>query len=101
MSFLIQDLLDYAQIKAGQFRKNIAEFNIRDAIEQVVCIQKDQAKAKNVDLNVIYKNIYDTNNQHESGSGEGEVFSPIMKSDVSRIQQVLLNLQSNALKFTS
>jgi len=38
MTFLIQDLLDFAQIKAGKFRKNIEYFNIRDAIEQVMCI---------------------------------------------------------------
>ena len=28
MEFLVQDLLDYAQLKAGKFRKNIAKFNI-------------------------------------------------------------------------
>jgi len=33
MSFIIQDLLDYAQIKAGKLRKNIEHFNIREAIE--------------------------------------------------------------------
>ena len=38
MSFMVQDLLDFAQIKAGKFRKNIQEFNIREAIEQAMCI---------------------------------------------------------------
>ena len=38
MTFIVQDLLDYAQIKAGKFRKNIEQFDIHDAIEQVMCI---------------------------------------------------------------
>jgi len=38
MSFLVQDLLDFAQINAGKFRKNIKEFNIREAIEEVMCV---------------------------------------------------------------
>lgn len=38
MEFLVQDLLDYAQMNAGKFRKNIKKFNIKDAIEQVVMI---------------------------------------------------------------
>ena len=38
MQFLIQDLLDFAQIKAGKFRKNIKVFNIRDAITNVMNI---------------------------------------------------------------
>ena len=38
MSFLVQDLLDYAQIKAGKFRKNISNFDIRKSIETVMCI---------------------------------------------------------------
>jgi len=33
-------LLDFAQIKAGKFRKNISEFNIRDAIEQVMSVSR-------------------------------------------------------------
>jgi len=40
MSFMIQDLLDYSQIKAGKFRKNIKEFNIRDTVNKVMKIQK-------------------------------------------------------------
>jgi len=38
MSFLIQDLLDFAQIKAGKFRKNYQTFNLFDAIDQVMSI---------------------------------------------------------------
>ena len=38
MKFLVQDLLDYAQIKAGKFRKNIVMFNIREAVEKVMSI---------------------------------------------------------------
>jgi signal transduction histidine kinase len=32
MSSMIQDLLDYSQIKAGKFRKNISRFNIRTTV---------------------------------------------------------------------
>ena len=38
MAYLVQDLLDYSQIKAGKFRKNLKPFNIKDAIEEVMCI---------------------------------------------------------------
>jgi len=38
MALLVQDFLDYAQIKAGKFRQNIKEFNIRDTVEKVMCI---------------------------------------------------------------
>ena len=40
MDFLVQDLLDYAQIKAGKFRKNIKSFDIRESIEKVMCVQR-------------------------------------------------------------
>ena len=38
MRNLIQDLLDYAQIKAGKFRINFDSFNIRDMIQEVMDI---------------------------------------------------------------
>ena len=46
MSFLVQDLLDYAQIKAGKFRKNIVSFDIRKMVEEVMCIQRNEANQK-------------------------------------------------------
>ena len=44
MIFLVQDLLDYAQIKSGKFRTNISKFNICQTIQKVISIQKEQAQ---------------------------------------------------------
>ena len=52
MGFLIQDLLDFAQIKTGKFRVNVKEFNIREAFEEVMSIQREQATAKGVEMHV-------------------------------------------------
>jgi hypothetical protein len=32
MNFMIMDLLDYSQIKSGNFRKYIKPFNIKEAV---------------------------------------------------------------------
>jgi signal transduction histidine kinase len=94
MEFLVQDLLDFAQIKAGKFRKNIKLFNIKEAIDQVIAIQSYKAKKQGIDLLVEYINVGDSEEDSISS------FSPFIMADMPRIQQILLNLQSNALKFT-
>ena len=85
MGFLIQDLLDYAQIKAGKFRKNIKKFNIREAVQSVIDIQYRQANTRGLKLFSEFIDIPEV---------------CIINSDEARIKQVLLGLQSNALKFT-
>ena len=40
MSYLVNDILDFAQIKAGKFRKEICKFNIEETIKEVIEIQK-------------------------------------------------------------
>lgn len=40
MTYMIQNLLDFNQIKAGKFRKNIKKFNIRDTVQKVMSIQE-------------------------------------------------------------
>ena len=35
LKFLINDMLDYAQIKAGQFRRSSQNFNIVDTVKEV------------------------------------------------------------------
>ena len=85
MGFLIQDLLDYAQIKSDKFRTNIDQFNIVDAVKKVMDVQRKQAKDRGIDLISDFQNV---------------VGNPIIVCDEQRIKQVLLGLQSNALKFT-
>ena len=55
-----------------------AEFNIIEAVEEMMSIEIDKAKIKGVNLYVEYVNI--GNNQYIP------TYSPIMKSDVGRIQ---------------
>ena len=50
MKNLVQDLLDYAQIKSGKFRKNIKRFNIQNTVKEVMNIQAKQAESKNITL---------------------------------------------------
>ena len=65
MKFLVQDLLDFAQIKSGKFRKNISKFNIREAIEQVMCIQRQQAMSNKIRFYAKYINISDRSDYNE------------------------------------
>ena len=36
MRNLMEDLIDYSQIKAGMFRKKLYLFDIRDTVEEVI-----------------------------------------------------------------
>ena len=76
MEFLVQDLLDFAQIKAGKFRKNITNFSIKDAIDQVIDIQSYKAEKQGIELKTEYLNI----DEDDQGC-----FSPYIKSDMTRI----------------
>mmetsp|Transcript_11648 Transcript_11648/g.17686 ORF Transcript_11648/g.17686 Transcript_11648/m.17686 type:complete len:91 (+) Transcript_11648:1477-1749(+) len=50
MSFLVQDFLDYAQIKSGKFRVNTKPFDITETIEKVMCIQRLKAAESSIKL---------------------------------------------------
>ena len=79
MEYLVQDLLDYAQIKAGKFRKNIKQFNIKDAIQQVIDIQSYKAAKQGIELFVEYMNIND------SEDDSIDQYSPYILADMPRI----------------
>jgi len=90
MSFLVQDFLDYAQIKSGKFRINAKPFDIKSTIDNVISIQKLKAAESGIILKTEFEGMSSIDNSDSS----------TIYSDEQRVMQVLLNLQSNALKFT-
>ncbi|CDW86801.1 -like sensor kinase protein [Stylonychia lemnae] len=82
--FLVNDLLDFQQIKNGKFRKNEMPCNIKDTINEAIEIIKLAIEEKGLTLN-----FHIENNIPEE-----------LVTDSQRINQILLNLLQNALKFT-
>ncbi len=81
---LINNVLDIAKIEAGQTEKNELSFNIENTIYEVTQLMKQNAKAKGLELKTNFqKNI-----------------PYYIKSDKQKINQILINLLGNAIKFT-
>jgi signal transduction histidine kinase len=80
---LINDVLDISKIEAGQLKMSIQQFNLPEVIYKVIETIKPLADKKNLKLTVsIDKDV-------------NEIFS-----DTLRVNQILLNLVNNAVKFT-
>jgi len=131
MAFLVDDLLDFAQLNAGKFRKTVKKFELKEAMEEIIDVQKDKASMSGIQLSCEYipqsaenkkiTTLFSKNKKllisRAAESSEEEDASvdlsfnssrkpfvpktPIMvETDRRRLQQVILNIQSNALKFT-
>ncbi|MBL9173096.1 MAG: response regulator [Verrucomicrobiales bacterium] len=81
---LINDILDFSKIESGALQLEEAPFNLRECVESTLEFSALAASAKGLDL--LYW-IEDDVPDHLSG-------------DVTRVRQILLNLVSNAVKFT-
>lgn len=81
---LINDVLDMSKIESGKTTLNIGEINLAEIVEELGTIMRPQAKNKNQEFKVSVCNLTD---EHVLG-------------DKLRINQVLLNILSNAVKYT-
>ncbi len=81
---LINDVLDMSKIESGKMTLTSEQISLREVIEGIVSIVQTQVKAKNQNFNVHIDNI----------SAE-DVYC-----DSVRLNQVLLNILSNAVKYT-
>jgi PAS domain S-box-containing protein len=79
---LINDVLDISKIEAGQLTVHHAPFDISAAVERVVSSVEPLARKKGLTLSV-----------------EASDLRPV-ESDRRRVEQILLNLLHNAIKFT-
>jgi signal transduction histidine kinase/CheY-like chemotaxis protein len=81
---LINDILDFSRIEAGRFTLDRGEFDLRNTTEDVAALLAPMAAKKNIDLTCRI----------------AESVPEIVWGDRARLQQVLTNLISNAIKFT-
>ena len=82
---IIKDILDYSKIEAGKIDINSFVFSPSEELEKQVQIFYGLAQKKGVIMNVEYEPIA----------------NELMEGDVEKINQVILNLVGNAVKFTS
>jgi PAS domain S-box-containing protein len=82
---LIDDILDISKIETGRLELAIADFPLRETIEQSCAPVRLQADAKGVALE-----IQIADDVPEQARGDGR-----------RLRQILLNLVANAVKFTA
>ncbi|HNW73944.1 MAG TPA: PAS domain-containing protein [Bacteroidales bacterium] len=81
---IINDILDFSKIESGQFNILISDFNLTDLVRKVYDANEYRAEEKGIQLSLkTDQNIPDW-----------------VKGDPGRLQQILNNLVSNAIKFT-
>ena len=96
----VEDILGYAQLKAGKFVRDIKRFDIKKAVEDIVAIQQYQAESKEIEIATEFIGFPPKNSEIKVAKGQPYEMNLMIESDEKRIKQVVMNLQSNALKFT-
>jgi GAF domain-containing protein/CheY-like chemotaxis protein/tetratricopeptide (TPR) repeat protein len=81
---IINDILDFSKIEAGRMDIESQPFDLRDCVESAMDLVSQRAAEKHLEIAYVF---------------EGEVPAAI-QGDVTRMRQVLLNLLTNAVKFT-
>lgn len=81
---LVNDILDFSKLEAGSLRLEQIGFCYTDVIEEVIEMVESEARRKNLQI------VFEPNEASET----------VLTGDPVRVKQILLNLMSNAVKFT-
>ena len=81
---LINDVLDMSKIESGKMTLNIAPMSLRETMDDIVNIMQPQVKDRNQFFDIFIEKIIAEN----------------VNCDSVRLNQILLNILSNSVKFT-
>ena len=82
---ILNDILDLSKIEAGKLSLEDIPFDLRELVQELVVLHSLKAEQKGVELN----------------SEINEQVPDVVVGDPTRMRQILVNLITNALKFTS
>lgn len=80
---IISDLIDFTKMESGYYKLRMENKNIVSLVEDITMSVVTYAKSKDINL------IFDT-----------EIEELVMSVDINAIERILLNILSNAIKFT-
>jgi PAS domain S-box-containing protein len=80
---IINDLLNFSRLEAGRVAYDLREVQVRDVVEAVRAMVETQANRK--ELTMVWPEIPDT---------------VVVRADKQKLEQILVNLLTNAVKFT-
>jgi PAS domain S-box-containing protein len=81
---IINDILDFSKLEAGKMRMDEIDFDPRTVVYDVVDLLAERAQHKGIEIAALVHNEVPTS----------------VHGDPGRVRQVLMNLVSNAIKFT-
>ncbi len=81
---LITDILDTSKIEAGKMALAVMPFSLRNLINEIEPAIRIRAESKKLDFVIVYD----------------ENIPPVINGDPIRLRQILMNLLTNAVKFT-
>jgi len=82
---LVNSILDFSKIEAGEFDLDLVDFDLKDTVNDIIKLMNPKADEKGLELMLQIMN--DVPNY--------------LIGDALRLRQVILNLMSNAIKFTN
>jgi signal transduction histidine kinase len=80
---LINDILDLSKVEAGRMELDLKKFDVRVALDNALTLVKERTQRHGISLEI------------DLGSGQGTIVA-----DERKFKQILLNLLTNAIKFT-
>ena len=82
---VINDILDFSRMEANHLKLNVQTFELRDLIESTINLLSSQARQKNLGLFSVIDPL----------------LPELLWGDSNRLEQILINLVGNAIKFTN